>query len=549
MPKLGALADSATDTAVNQNNDTLETAFQNTLSRDGSAPNSMNADLDMNGNDILNVGTLYATSNVTSNLVVYNRTQDETDGGVDPVNLYYPPGNVLRYGADPTGTNDSSTAFQDAINGLNGSYGGRVYIPAGAYKAGDINVLKSKFSNGGVLIEMDPRSVVNVKAGSTYFLKFAGNSETDLLQYCGLTGGRIVGTVDDANYGLWFVNCANWYVEHCSIRQFYSSSRSTRAGIYTQYSIYGTVTNPNIQVCDFGFNFENNAANTYRQTTISIFGGNVQTCYRAMRIDDGCQIHAYSTSFENSSIGVLYDFTRTSGTNNFSCSLNNCYFERNGLHIKVTEHGTAISRGINITGCFLESVTTTYSGGGSFEDAGSGNNKVILDGQLHTIDKCYFSTASAVSDIVVESGASNNYIGLQNRLKSDVSISDSGTSTIIAATPIGADSDAVINKKWRWTDELRLSNNIKLRGLNAAGTAYRDLLHISTSDNTILGNVSQGAIIYASSQPDWYNGATTQHIATSTGTTGGAGSGGAGNQYVQLNINGTTYKILHDGTV
>ena len=55
MPKVGALVDSATDTAVNQNNDTLEAAFQNTISRDGSTPNQMNADLDMNGNDILNV--------------------------------------------------------------------------------------------------------------------------------------------------------------------------------------------------------------------------------------------------------------------------------------------------------------------------------------------------------------------------------------------------------------------------------------------------------------------------------------------------------------
>ena len=35
----------------------------------------------------------------------------------------------------------------------------------------------------------------------------------------------------------------------------------------------------------------------------------------------------------------------------------------------------------------------------------------------------------------------------------------------------------------------------------------------------------------------------------SDGTTGGTGSAGAGNQYVELEINGTTYKVLHDGTV
>lgn len=31
--------------------------------------------------------------------------------------------------------------------------------------------------------------------------------------------------------------------------------------------------------------------------------------------------------------------------------------------------------------------------------------------------------------------------------------------------------------------------------------------------------------------------------------TGGAGSGGSGNQYVGLKIEGTTYKVLHDGTI
>ena len=35
----------------------------------------------------------------------------------------------------------------------------------------------------------------------------------------------------------------------------------------------------------------------------------------------------------------------------------------------------------------------------------------------------------------------------------------------------------------------------------------------------------------------------------SSGVTGGSASAGAGNQYVELTINGTTYKVLHDGTV
>ena len=44
--------------ALNTNFENLRDSFDNTLSLDGSTPNSMGADLDMNGNDILNAGTM-----------------------------------------------------------------------------------------------------------------------------------------------------------------------------------------------------------------------------------------------------------------------------------------------------------------------------------------------------------------------------------------------------------------------------------------------------------------------------------------------------------
>jgi len=59
MSKIGTLTDIAAilsaATAINSNYNTIEAAFDNTLSRDGSAPNQMNADLDLNSNDLLNV--------------------------------------------------------------------------------------------------------------------------------------------------------------------------------------------------------------------------------------------------------------------------------------------------------------------------------------------------------------------------------------------------------------------------------------------------------------------------------------------------------------
>jgi len=45
--------------ALNANFDAIEAAFDNTLSRDGSTPNHMVANFDMNGKNILNAGTVY----------------------------------------------------------------------------------------------------------------------------------------------------------------------------------------------------------------------------------------------------------------------------------------------------------------------------------------------------------------------------------------------------------------------------------------------------------------------------------------------------------
>lgn len=56
LTDLANLTDETTAVAaINNNNSAIETALENTLSRDGSTPNTMGADLDMNSNQILNL--------------------------------------------------------------------------------------------------------------------------------------------------------------------------------------------------------------------------------------------------------------------------------------------------------------------------------------------------------------------------------------------------------------------------------------------------------------------------------------------------------------
>jgi hypothetical protein len=76
MPKITSLSDlsnlrneqSAVGT-LNTNNDRIEAAIENTISRDGSTPNSMEADFDLNGHTILNIDGLDMNSTRITGLV------------------------------------------------------------------------------------------------------------------------------------------------------------------------------------------------------------------------------------------------------------------------------------------------------------------------------------------------------------------------------------------------------------------------------------------------------------------------------------------------
>lgn len=58
---------------INNNFKKLRDAFENTLSLDGSTPNAMHADIDLNSNDLINVGTLYVDN------IVYNTALPDAD--------------------------------------------------------------------------------------------------------------------------------------------------------------------------------------------------------------------------------------------------------------------------------------------------------------------------------------------------------------------------------------------------------------------------------------------------------------------------------------
>lgn len=131
----------ALTTTVNANNALVEAAIENTLSRDGSTPNTMSAALDMNSYNINNLpdatqnqqpitlaqaATLQGFTGVAATAgavgaLIWPRTTEETAQGVTPSNYEYEPGDIRRYGAgvaETAGTNDTAIANALLCNDL-----------------------------------------------------------------------------------------------------------------------------------------------------------------------------------------------------------------------------------------------------------------------------------------------------------------------------------------------------------------------------------------------------------------------------------------------
>ena len=72
-------AESTAISTINSNSAAIEAALENTLSRDGTTPNQMGADIDMNSNDIINAGLVSTTELVVDGSDVSSLVQDAVD--------------------------------------------------------------------------------------------------------------------------------------------------------------------------------------------------------------------------------------------------------------------------------------------------------------------------------------------------------------------------------------------------------------------------------------------------------------------------------------
>lgn len=123
LSDISSTRDNSAATTINANMALLESAVENTLSRDGTSPNYMEATLDMNSYRILNLPVpLYATDPV--------RLQDlGAEISVGTAEFWV---SAYSFGATGDGTTDDTAALQEAVDYcINHDKG--LFVPAGTY--------------------------------------------------------------------------------------------------------------------------------------------------------------------------------------------------------------------------------------------------------------------------------------------------------------------------------------------------------------------------------------------------------------------------------
>jgi hypothetical protein len=294
-------------------------------------------------------------------LPFYARTAAEISASVIPSNYAYPPGNVLRYGADPAGVAESSTAFQNACNS---SYAVTVPPP----NVGAKYIVQGVTIPGGCVVQAAGSFIVD-KAGAAFIFKLTGfgsrligayiSSATncsqaaliiDQGQYCGIEDTRIF----NATSGLILEDTSNG-VNGCN-KTFLSNIQ------IDTFTTYGVYTGPNVQAtfaenvyCDCG--------------TIAGGGGQIPRlgCVGFAFVGTGSTSAFGGHTYVNCIAINMQDGWRLTDTN--LVKLTNC--------VSDTLCGIAYLLNGNtnccdLTGCFAGTCAVAVQGGGT-----SVNNKVV----------------------------------------------------------------------------------------------------------------------------------------------------------------------------
>ena len=427
-------------TTINANNALIEAALENTLSRDGSSPNTMSAALDMNSYNINNLpnatqnqqpvtlaqaasiaGVTNALSRENVGAVFYPETAAETSAAVTPTNYYYKPGDIRRYGASTAATaatNDTAIANALLANDLviipqDGD--GSVYEISSSFTLGRFgqrvvgetngNVISTESSDAGP--RLDVVSGFPVVGGAAAQAVFNLSSRNQKLENI---------SIDCNSIALHAVYATGGLITRCSLKNLLIQAPSGDGILFLDSTFVNTFENVVIgSPGGHGFNMDATSTSS-GSTTVAM-----TNCYVTSAGDSGFRFDAVN--------GFTMDACACDSTADYAVELTGgACGTINGMDTEATEQ--LFDMNDNASNC----LTVTGSRFLQVGNAGTPVANVINNGGRLTIANCKFQTDNgSTAYLVTQSGSETVWMGNSTAL-------DSTTNTINASSYVRADN-------------------------------------------------------------------------------------------------------------
>lgn len=324
-----------------------------------------------------------------NNYLFFNALGLPTVTPATPSNSTYIAGNVLLWGADPTGVSDSTTAIQNAI-----SANTVVYVPAGTYLCGGLvipstsgfvmygdgtaSILKQK-NDGNPLISWNQSSIVYTE-GYIERLAFKGTNGTNHTINTSGVGGI---TLQDLYFTDTPVGFSSIYCNGAAAT-YVHDQRLRNIQIYTNTAGHSGIRMGPLQSDSDIDGF--------------IMNGNFVTSY-CLYLDSGAQTITLANSHPyNAAINVIYGAGSNGSCYIDSCTVDNahgdlCVFT-GATNLMMTQvHFEAINatkNGLTLTNCAATSLfncewDAAVNSGFAVNETGSSNQTFVMGGNIGTL--------------------------------------------------------------------------------------------------------------------------------------------------------------------
>lgn len=185
----------ASTAQVNANFDAVNTALNNTLSRDGSTPNTMSADLDMNSNDINNVANISANTMTLAGSTVTGLVTIPSWGGAWTTATSYVINDIVR---------ESGSTYICIVAHTSGTFSTdlaaakwELFAQQGAAGAGTGDMLAA---NNLSDVANPDTSLSNLGGGTAGIAIFKDTTASDVRTTLGLGGAALVDVIDEDSF-------------------------------------------------------------------------------------------------------------------------------------------------------------------------------------------------------------------------------------------------------------------------------------------------------------------------------------------------------------